>query len=508
MAHGSYNPPNASGRRAVPADPTLFVIFGATGDLARRKLIPALRELTRNGSLGKFHILGVARETWDDQRFRQLVAERLEELGAGEADTSDLRHWCGECLFYQPLPNDEPAAFTALRHRIEAIEGEQRLPGNRAFYLALPPAAFPVISRGLGNSGLARSPGWTRLVVEKPFGTDLGSARELNRVLHLDFEESQIYRIDHYLGKEAVQNLLAFRFANPLFEQSWNRDRVERVEITVAETLGVGRRAGYFERAGALRDMVQNHITQVLCFVAMEVPAAFQAADIRVEKLKVLRSILPLGVRDALYGQYRQGLVAGEQVDGYLEEEGVAAGSTTPTFVALRLQPSNWRWQGVPFYIRSGKRLARRVSEIAIVFRRPPAHLFKPHPEPGFDRDVLRIRLQPDEAFQLEFDVKVPGEGYRLAKQQLGFRYAQAYRDLPEAYETLLLDVVQGDATLFVHADEVEASWALYQPLLDDPPPIEPYPAGSWGPEGSRRILKRWRSGGEVEPGTSTLEPL
>jgi glucose-6-phosphate 1-dehydrogenase len=486
----------------MPADPTLFVVFGATGDLARRKLVPALQSLAHNGYLTHFHVLGVARETWDDERFRRTVAERLTELGV---DPSDLNEWCGGCVHYQPLPDDERASFSALRERIEALEGRLGLPGNRAFYLALPPAAFPIISRGLGRCGLARSPGWTRLVVEKPFGTDLASARELNGVLHQDFDESQIFRIDHYLGKETVQNLLAFRFANPLFEESWNRDRVERVEITVAESLGVGRRAGYYDRAGALRDMVQNHVTQVLSFVAMEVPAAFEADAIRFEKLKVLRSILPLGVQDAVYGQYRAGRVDGEAVPGYLEEEGVPESSETPTFAALRFQPASWRWQGVPFFVRTGKRLARRVSEIAVVFRRPPAAVFKPHGG-GSDGDVLRIRLQPEEGFQLEFDVKVPGEGYRLAKHQLGFRYADAYQSLPDAYETLLLDIVHGDATLFVHADEVEASWALYQPLLDDPPPVEPYRAGSWGPEGAGRLLKRWLSGGGGELGIGELQ--
>jgi glucose-6-phosphate 1-dehydrogenase len=486
----------------MPADPALFVVFGATGDLARRKLVPALHSLTRNGNLRQFHLLGVALETWDDDTFRRTIADRLSELGV---DPTDLSEWCGGCVHYQPLPHDEPASFAALGERIEALESRFGLPGNRAFYLALPPAAFKTVSRGLGSSGLARSRGWTRLVVEKPFGTDLESARELNRALHEDFDEPQIFRIDHYLGKETVQNLLAFRFANPLFEESWNRDRVERVEITVAEEQGVGRRAGYYDRAGALRDMVQNHVTQVLSFVAMEVPAAFEADAIRFEKLKVLRSILPLGVQDAVYGQYRAGMVDGQPVPGYLEEEGVPERSRTETFAALRLQPASWRWQGVPFFIRTGKRLARRVSEIAVVFRRPPAAVFKPHGG-GSDGDVLRIRLQPEEGFQLEFDVKVPGEGYRLAKHQLGFRYADAYQSLPDAYETLLLDIIQGDATLFVHADEVEASWALYQPLLDDPPPVEPYRAGSWGPEGAGRLLKRWLSGGGGELGVGELQ--
>lgn len=474
----------------MPADPVLFVIFGASGDLARRKLIPALHELTRNGSLANFHLLGVAREEWDDRRFRQSIAQRLTELGR---DPADAGQWCETCVHYQPLPSDDPAAFAALRERIEALEVRHSLPGNRVHYLALPPSAFPVTSRGLGAAGLASSPGWTRLVVEKPFGSDLESARELNRVLHQDFSESQIYRIDHYLGKESVQNLLAFRFANPLFEQAWNRDRVERVELTVAETVGVGRRSGYYDWAGALRDMVQNHITQLLCFVAMEVPAAFEASAVRFEKLKVLRSLLAVGVQDAVYGQYAGGVVEGEPVVGYHQEEGVPAGSVTPTFVALRLQAENWRWQGVPFYIRTGKRLARRVSEIAVVFRGPPAHIFNQFGG-GSDGDVLRIRLQPEEGVELEFDVKVPGEGYRLAKQQLGFRYSQAYEKLPEAYETLLLDVVEGDATLFVHAEEVEASWELFQPLLDAPPPVQPYPAGSWGPDECSRLLGRWRS--------------
>ena len=460
-------------------DPSLFVIFGASGDLTQRKLIPALFRLASRGLLeAPFHILGTARDALDDNGFRRLVAERLGTPPPG------FEAWAREHLSYQPLPDDEDGSYRALGERIAALEAERRLPGNRAFYLALPPVAFPVVIAALGQHRLHRGDGWTRLVIEKPFGRDLASALELDALVHDHFDEGQIYRIDHYLGKEPVQNLLAFRFANPLFEHAWNRDRIERVEITVAESLGVEHRAGYYDRAGALRDMVQNHLMQLLATTAMEVPGAFEADPVRFEKIKVIRSLGPLRPGDVVFGQYREGRVDGTPRPGYLDETGVAAGSLTPTYAALRLFVNNWRWQGVPFYLRTGKRLPRKLTEVAVVFRAPPTDIFKPLNDDCTPHgDVLRMRLEPDEGFKLEFDVKMPGESFRLSKQKLSFNYADTFERLPEAYETLILDIFLGDQTLFVRSEMAEASWRLLTPVLERPPATHPYPAGSWGPE-------------------------
>jgi len=476
-------------------EPTLFVIFGATGDLAGRKLIPALYNVVRKGGLDGFHVLGAALDELDDATFRQHVFERLDQR---DVDSDHLREWCDERLRYQTMPDSSPGSFERLAGRIEETEREADLPGNRAFYLALPPGAVPDVIDGLGRQGLNAAPGFARIVVEKPFGTDLESAKSLNAKVHQHFEEAQVYRIDHYLGKDTVQNLMAFRFANPLFEHSWNRDRVERVEITVAETLGVEDRAGYYDRAGALRDMVQNHMTQVLCFAAMEAPAAFDADSIRHEKVKVLRSMRPHGVKRAVFGQYTRGDVEGSGVRGYREEDGVPSDSDTPTFVALELGIENWRWQGVPFVLRTGKRLPKKVTELAVIFRAPPTEFFHPlHGGVEPHGDVLRITVQPHEGFHLGFDVKQPGPAFELTKQSLEFRYAEAFEALPDAYETLLVDVVEGDQTLFVRNDEVEASWALYTPLLKDPPEVHPYPAGTWGPKEAGEILEEedWHAG-------------
>jgi glucose-6-phosphate 1-dehydrogenase len=492
MASRPQADPQGGGAREP--DPTLFVIFGATGDLAGRKLIPALYNLVRRGELDGFHVLGAALDELDDTTFRQHLFDKLDQR---DVDSKKLRHWCDEHLHYQQMPDSSEEAFDTLGARMRQLEEDLGLPGNRVFYLALPPGAVPGVIRGLGNAGLNEAPGWARLVVEKPFGSDLNSAKELNGVVHANFDEQQVYRIDHYLGKETVQNLMAFRFANPLFEHVWNRDRVERVEITVAETLGVEHRAAYYDRAGALRDMVQNHITQVLCFVAMEAPAGFDADSIRHEKVKVLKSMQPHGVVNAVFGQYTPGDIDGGGVRGYHQEDGVPEDSVTPTFVALELGIANWRWQGVPFVIRTGKRLPKKVTEVAVVFRGPPTQLF--HPLDGSDAhgDVLRITIQPHEGFHLGFDVKKPGGVFELTKESLEFRYADAFKAIPEAYETLLLDVVEGDQTLFVRADEVEASWALYTPLLENPPEAHPYPAGTWGPKEVDAILdeKAWEAG-------------
>ncbi|MGH7552913.1 MAG: glucose-6-phosphate dehydrogenase [Longimicrobiales bacterium] len=463
---------------APRAEPHLFVIFGGTGDLARRKLLPALSALAARGDLpAGTTVLSVANRPLDDESYRRLVREPLE---GGDASQRPTEVWCEQCLFYHSL--QKTPGFTDLAERIRSIERERGLPGNRLLYLALPPDQFERTIEQLGETGLNQASGWVRLVVEKPFGRDLESAHALNHLLHEYFDETQIYRIDHYLGKETVQNLLVFRFANPLFESLWNRDRVESVRILVAEPGGVGERSGYYEKAGALRDMVQNHLTQLVTLVAMEVPSAFEADAIRMEKVKVLDAIEPITAADIVLGQYSAGAIDSERVKGYRDESGIAGDSTTETFAALRLRIANWRWQGVPFYLRTGKRLPQRLTRIVVRFRRAPVSLFRNQDSCEIHSNTLTIMLQPREGFELAFEVKQPGEGVRVTTKHLQFRYADAFGPLYEAYETLLLDLMQGDQTLFVHADEVEASWRLFTPILEHAASPLRYDAGSWGP--------------------------
>lgn len=447
----------------------------------KRKLLPALYRIAEHARISdRLVILGVARPgDIDDKTFRKMAREALDAAGSIRGD---VRRWCEARLYYQPLPANNPESCTALSERIAAIERSHHLPGNRIFYLALPPAAFPSTIEMLGRSGLNRSTGWTRLVIEKPFGRDLASATELNRTVHRSFDESQVYRIDHYLGKETVQNLLTFRFANAVFDAVWNRDRVEAVAITVAETLGVEHRAAYYDNAGALRDMVQNHLTQLLTVTAMELPAVFDADGIQYEKTKVLRCVSPIRPEDVTLGQYARGTAGGAEVPGYREEPGVRPDSETETFVSLKVEIANLRWQGVPFYLRTGKRLPERVSQIVVAFRRPPPSIFQPLDAGVIHPNLLVITIQPNEGFDLQFEVKAPGEVIRLEPQMLHFRYAEAFAPLPTAYETLLLDVMLGDQTLFVSCDWVEASWRLYTPLLNGSLKVHPYAAGLWGP--------------------------
>ncbi len=449
----------------------------------QRKLLPALARLNDLGFLGEdFKILGVSRRSMDDGGFREWARGALAE--AGISGGPERSRWCDQCLHFQSIGQGGEEDYRSLKHRVAQLEGEGDRPRNRVFYLAMPPSGFAPSIEGLGGAGLNQSTGWTRLVIEKPFGRDLASAQDLNLLVHSYFEESQIYRIDHYLGKETVQNLLVFRFANPLFESVWNRDRVESVEITVAEQLGVGERAGYYDKTGALRDMVQNHLTQLLTLTAMEVPAAFEADSIRDEKVKVLRSLAPLQPDHAVFAQYSGGIVDGEEVPGYLQETGVDQDSQTETFVSLRLEVANWRWQGIPFILRTGKRMPDRLTQIKVRFRSPPVTLFRGSGSSQLPSGALVITLQPDEGFDLDLDVKSPGPEISLDRHSLKFRYAESLGSLPEAYETLLLDVLTADQTLFVRGDEVEAAWRLYAPLLDGSLPIRDYPAGSWGPEG------------------------
>ena len=469
------------------AEPSLFVAFGGTGDLARRKLLPALWRLHRAGLAAETPVLATSRDAaMDDARYRQLAVEAVRAADPG-ADDAALGAWAERMLHYESLDED----LSGLRRRIEAIEGERGLPERRAYDLALPPAAFGETVRKLGAAGLGRSRGWTRVVVEKPFGRDLASARELNALLHQCYDESQLYRIDHYLGKETVQNLLVFRFANAMFETLWNRDHVESVQITVAETVGVEQRANYYERAGAVRDMVQSHLAQLLALISMEVPSEFAAGAIRAEKLKAICAVAPVEASDVVLGQYAAGTVDGKDAPGYREEPGVAPDSRTETFAALRLHIDSWRWQGVPFFLRTGKRLPERVTEIEVKFRRAPVWMFRTVRQEELHRNTLVLRLQPDEGFTLYFDVKAPGEPFRIRRMPLDFHYADAFDAVPEAYETLLLELLTGDQTLFVHADEVEASWSLFGPLLDAGLPVHPYPAGSWGPVEAERLSSR-----------------
>ena len=467
----------------------LFVIIGATGDLARRKLFPALFQLMDDRLLSsRCRILGVARdEHITNERFRALARTALADF----APATRIRRWCTSALHYQAITETTAFGYRGLAERIAELDRVHGLGGNCVLYLALPPAAVESAIEALGGAGLSRSRGFTRLVIEKPFGHDLASARRMNALAHRFFDETQIYRIDHYLGKESVQNLLAFRFGNALFESAWNRDHIASVAITVTEELGVEMRAAFYEQSGALRDMVQNHLTQLLTLTAMEVPAAFNADSIRFEKVKVLRSVAPIRPSAVVFGQYAAGRIKRKRLLGYRQEPGVPARSMTETFVAMRLAIDNWRWQGVPFYLFTGKRLARRSTEITIGFRSPPVALFRSVDRCATHANSLVITLQPNEGFDLSFEVKSPGEQFTLQTQHMDFRYAEVFGDsLASGYDTLLLDVVQGDQTLFVHADETEASWQLYTPLIGKVRPLHFYPVGSMGPTAIARLLK------------------
>jgi glucose-6-phosphate 1-dehydrogenase len=482
-------------------EPFAFVIFGASGDLTRRKLVPALWSLFQERTLPEpFTIIGVARTELTDQAFRDKMREAVTEFARLQPPAAHVWERFATSLTYCAGDPADSATYKALAQRLEGHP-------NRLFYCATPPSLYPSIVNGLGAVGLSRSAGgWTRIIVEKPFGRDLRSARDLNHLIASVFEEEQVYRIDHYLGKETVQNILVLRFANGIFEPLWNRQHVDHVQITVGESLGVEARGAYYEESGALRDMVQNHLLQLLCLVAMEPPVAFDAGPVRDEKNKVMRSLQPIDpgrLEDiAVRGQYGAGYAGGERVAGYRDERGVAAGSTTETYVALKLHVQNWRWAGVPFYLRTGKRLPRRVSEIAIQFRRTP-HLIFRRQGAGLDPNVLALRLQPDEGMALTVEAKAPGPELTLKPVSMHFRYEEVFaREAPEAYERLLLDAIHGDATLFARADWVEHAWDLLMPVLDGwsaaaPPKFPTYEAGTWGPAEADTFIeregRRWR---------------
>ncbi len=451
-------------------DPHLFVIFGGAGDLAKRKLIPAIYELLVEKELTEdVDILGVGRRELTDAEYRDLVQGSLIEAGISG---DQAMAWCGGRLHYQSVGNDD--GYARLADRVKELDQLHDLEGNRIFYLALSPTAAAQAIPEIGTSGLVTDT--SKIVVEKPFGSDLESAQRLNEVVHRWFDEAYIYRIDHYLAKETVRNLLVFRFANALFERTWNRDHIESVEITVAEDHGVEGREAYYDGAGAVRDMVQNHLTQLLTLVAMEPPADMDPDSIRSEKVKVLTSMAPIEPSDIVYGQY----TGSGDVAGYRDLDGVPPDSTTPTYVAMRIAIENWRWQSVPFYLRTGKRLPTRTTRIFVRYRRPPVCVF--HEDCPGHRNLLLMTLQPDEGFDLYFDVKAPGDEVEIQRIPLSVRYEDHLGALSSDYSTLLHDLMEGDQTLFVRADEVEASWREYGELLD-PTGVDLYEAGTWGPQ-------------------------
>ncbi|HUF61915.1 MAG TPA: glucose-6-phosphate dehydrogenase [Verrucomicrobiales bacterium] len=498
------------GARLSP-DPCTLVIFGATGDLTHRKLVPALYNLAVDGELpAQLRVVGFARREKDDAEFRAGLEEVNRKVSRQAHDPAVWDAFSAAISYHQGEFED-PGSYRSLADRLASLEAEHGAPGNRLFYLASAPDSFEPILEQLRNSGLhhARSGCWARVVVEKPFGTDLPSARQLNEFVNATFEERDTYRIDHYLGKETAQNIMVLRFANAIFEPLWNSHHIDCVQITCAENLGMsGGRGGYYDKAGALRDMVQNHLLQLLSLVAMEPPTGLGADAIRDEKIKVLRSLRPLDsakdvAANAVRAQYTAGLVDGEPARGYLEEDRVAPGSATETYAALRLHIDNWRWSGVPFYIRVGKQLPRKATEISIHFRNPPSVLFNRQPGHA-GSNVLVIRIQPDEGNSLRTLSKVPGAALRLEPVKMDFHYRTSFGQAsPEAYERLLLDAMAGDATLFARRDEVEQAWQYIDSIRsawDDPQariPVAHYPAGSWGPEEADALVdrdgRRWR---------------
>ncbi|HLB22796.1 MAG TPA: glucose-6-phosphate dehydrogenase [Dehalococcoidia bacterium] len=478
------------------------VVFGATGDLTARKLVPALYNLARLRMLpGGFSVVGFARRDWSDEQFRAVMKEAVAKFSRAPLQ-EEIWDSFARGLHYVSGTFDDAGAYFRLGQRLLAQDAAHGAGGNRLFYLATPPDSYATIAHHLGTAELARGTktgGWVRLVVEKPYGRDLASARELDRDVGTVFRERQIYRIDHYLGKETVQNILVFRFGNGIFEPIWNRRYVDNVQVSVGETVGVEGRGGYYEQAGALRDMVQNHLLQVLSLVAMEPVASFTGDAVRDEKAKVFHAVTPIEDigRDTVRAQYALGAILGESVPGYRDEEGVDPRSNIETFTAMKLQIENWRWADVPFYLRVGKRLPKRATEVAITFKTPPLQLFRQMgggdtPTPN----LLVLRIQPDEGISLRFGAKVPGTRSDVRPVNMDFRYGTSFgADPPEAYERLLLDAIIGDSTLFTRWDSVEAAWELLTPVLDawgnGERPLEFYDAGSWGPDGARELVEQ-----------------
>jgi len=500
----SADNPLVEGLERLPVHPTVLAIFGATGDLARRKLLPAIYNLAHEGQLPeRFEVIGIGRRDQESDDFREVVRGCIERHSRRAPDPDVLDGLLSSVRYIQGS-FDEPQVYAELGRALSEADERAGMPLHRVFYLSTAPEFFPLIAAMLGESSLHQAQDVeVRIVIEKPFGYDLRSARTLNSQLLEVFEERQIFRIDHYLGKETVQNLIALRFANALFEPVWNRNYVDQVQITVAEDIGIGGRAAYYEQAGALRDLVQNHMLQLLALVAMEPPTAFDADRLRDEKLKVLEAIVPPSpgeVRSmALRAQYAPGVVGGVQVPGYREEPGVAPYSRTATYAALRLHVSNWRWAGVPFYLRTGKRLARKLTEIAVILKEIPHVAFQSSGSVGIQANQIVLTIQPDEGVSVSIGAKIPGTRMRIQPVNMEFRYGTAFlSESPEAYERLILDAMRGDATLFTRNDEVEALWGIVDPILeawdaDRSSTIPQYDAGSAGPPEADALLEGGR---------------
>ena len=484
------------------AEPCSVILFGASGDLAKRKVIPALYDLAQHDSLGeRYAILGFARTPMTDETFRATIGEAAKTIS--EVGPIEPAKWnaFSSNLYYSAGEYGDPNSYVKLAKRLAELDAEKKLGGNRLFYLSTPPEVYPDIVEQLGRAGLARPANpnaWVRIIIEKPFGRDLASARELNKIVLNVFEEKQVYRIDHYLGKDTVQNLLVLRFGNGIFEPLWNRNYVDHVQITAAETLGVERRGGFYETAGALRDMIQSHVLQLTSLVAVEPPASFDATAVRNEKLKILQSIRPYNLemvaQSVVRGQYSPGTLDGKNLAGYRDEPGVNPKSRTETFVAMRVLIDNWRWAGVPIYLRTGKRLAKRTTEIMIQFRCAPHIVFR---EREVEPNRLVLNIQPDEGISVSFGAKRPGTDMSIGNVTMNFSYREAFGGTSRsAYATLLNDCLRGDATLFDRGDSVEAAWSLVDPILDvwsaaRTGTVPTYAAGTWGPKESDQLLER-----------------
>jgi glucose-6-phosphate 1-dehydrogenase len=500
VAEQQENPLLEGLRLRRSADPCAIVIFGASGDLTRRKLFPALYSLALRRLLPEhFGVIGVARTEESDDQFRERMKAAVQAFGRDEF-RQETWDWLAQGMRYVATDFADEGGEDRLGEALNELDEKRGTAGNHVYYFAVPPDAIAALVREVGER--RSTEGWTRVIVEKPFGRDLESAKALNTELQKYFDESEVFRIDHYLGKETVQNLLALRFANGIFEPIWNRQFVDHVQITVAESIGIEGRAAFYEQAGAIRDIFQNHLLQLVALTAMEPPIDFTADSVRNEKVKVLRALHTAGPKHVVRGQYGRGFIEGEEVPAYREEEGVSRDSMTETFVAAELFVDNWRWADTPFYVRAGKRLARRETTIAIEFKRAPHPPFEEAAEDELRPNVLVVHIQPDEGVSLEFAAKVPGQGLTLRTVRMDFLYGGAFRTgIPEAYERLILDCLLGDATLFTRSDEVEEQWSLVDAIVGfwkrDRPAFPNYEAGTWGPAAADELVRRdgrsWR---------------
>jgi len=489
-------------REKIP-DACIMVIFGASGDLTKRMLIPSLFKSYSENLLPKnFTIVGFSRKAMDDTSFRESMKEAINDFGITKTFSDEAWKEFSNNLFYVTADYDHIDSYKHLKSELDRIDTEKKTAGNRLLYMAIPPETISTIIENVGKSGLnktVKENSWIRIILEKPFGHDLKSAMKLNQMVNTYFSERQIYRIDHYLGKESVQNILVTRFANGIFEPLWNRNYIDHVELTSSETIGIENRGGYFDHSGTLRDMVQNHLLQLLGYIAMEPPSTFDSNSIRDESLKVFQSLRPIKIEEVdklmIRGQYTSSVIRGKEVLGYREEQGVSPISRTETYIAMKFFIDNWRWGGVPFYIRTGKRLPTRVTELVIHFKPTPHHLFKRLNDTSPPYNMLVIRIQPDEGILIKFAMKVPGAGFKVQNVNMDFHYSDlSDANLPSAYEKLLLDCMLGDSTLFIRADAVEACWRFIQPILDaweKFPEIKVYgyPAGTWGPENADDLI-------------------